>query len=123
LRKARHSQATGKSPLPRKRASLHASALSPGGLETDAVSATTTLGEQVPSKSGPDRGVLVVSGAGPHVGLGMGGRTLPAGTVTLLFTDIEGSTRLIEELGEDGYVQALEGRPKHTHTPRAHARA
>src|SRR2546423_7750878 len=32
---------------------------------------------------------------------------LPAGSVTLLFTDIEGSTRLIERLGEDGYVQAL----------------
>ncbi len=32
---------------------------------------------------------------------------LPSGTVTLLFTDIEGSTRLIEELGEDGYVEAL----------------
>ena len=32
---------------------------------------------------------------------------LPRGTVTLLFTDIEGSTRLIEELGEDGYVEAL----------------
>jgi predicted ATPase len=32
---------------------------------------------------------------------------LPAGTVTVLFTDIEGSTRLIAELGEEGYVQAL----------------
>src|ERR687885_730260 len=32
---------------------------------------------------------------------------LPSGTVTFLFTDIEGSTRLIEELGEEGYVQAL----------------
>jgi predicted ATPase/class 3 adenylate cyclase len=32
---------------------------------------------------------------------------LPTGTVTLLFTDIEGSTRLIEELEEDGYVLAL----------------
>src|SRR5438552_7936364 len=32
---------------------------------------------------------------------------LPTGTVTLLFTDIEGSTRLIEELGEEGYVEAL----------------
>src|ERR671935_857612 len=32
---------------------------------------------------------------------------LPGGSVTFLFTDIEGSTRLIEELGEDGYVQAL----------------
>ena len=26
---------------------------------------------------------------------------LPAGTVTFLFTDIEGSTRLLQELGED----------------------
>jgi predicted ATPase/class 3 adenylate cyclase len=34
-------------------------------------------------------------------------RELPAGTVTLLFTDIEGSTRLIEELGEERYVRAL----------------
>ena len=32
---------------------------------------------------------------------------LPTGTVTFLFTDIEGSTRLIEELGEDSYVEAL----------------
>ena len=31
---------------------------------------------------------------------------LPTGTVTLLFTDIEGSTRLLEELG-DGYTDAL----------------
>src|ERR671931_1396895 len=37
----------------------------------------------------------------------MAGSQLPSGTVTFLFTDIEGSTRLIEELGEDGYVQAL----------------
>jgi predicted ATPase/class 3 adenylate cyclase len=34
-------------------------------------------------------------------------RELPSGTVTFLFTDIEGSTRLIEELGEEGYVEAL----------------
>jgi class 3 adenylate cyclase len=27
-------------------------------------------------------------------------RTLPSGTVTFLFTDIEGSTRLLRELGE-----------------------
>jgi predicted ATPase len=32
---------------------------------------------------------------------------LPTGTVTFLFTDIEGSTRLIDELGEEGYVEAL----------------
>jgi class 3 adenylate cyclase len=29
------------------------------------------------------------------------------GVVTFLFTDVEGSTRLIEELGEETYVQAL----------------
>ena len=33
---------------------------------------------------------------------------LPRGTVTLLFTDIEGSTRLLQELGEEAYVRALE---------------
>ena len=32
---------------------------------------------------------------------------LPTGTVTFLFTDIEGSTRLLDELG-DRYAQALE---------------
>ena len=28
---------------------------------------------------------------------------LPSGTVTFLFTDIEGSTRLLHELGPDAY--------------------
>src|SRR5437763_11734372 len=37
----------------------------------------------------------------------MDGSRFPSGTVTFLFTDIEGSTRLIEELGEEGYVEAL----------------
>jgi predicted ATPase len=37
----------------------------------------------------------------------LGRPELPSGTVTLLFTDIEGSTRLIDELGEDKYVHAL----------------
>jgi predicted ATPase/Tfp pilus assembly protein PilF len=37
----------------------------------------------------------------------MADRELPAGNVSLLFTDIEGSTRLIEELGESRYVDAL----------------
>jgi predicted ATPase/class 3 adenylate cyclase len=32
---------------------------------------------------------------------------LPSGTVTFLFTDIEGSTRLLHELGAEGYAQAL----------------
>jgi predicted ATPase len=35
-------------------------------------------------------------------------RALPTSTVTLLFTDIEGSTRLLERLG-DGYAEALAG--------------
>jgi class 3 adenylate cyclase len=33
---------------------------------------------------------------------------LPTGTVTLLFTDIEGSTKLLHELG-DAYAAALDG--------------
>jgi hypothetical protein len=34
-------------------------------------------------------------------------RDLPAGTVTLLFTDVEGSTELLHELGADDYAGAL----------------
>ena len=34
-------------------------------------------------------------------------RALPRGTITFLFTDIEGSTRLLEELGAEGYEAAL----------------
>src|SRR4029079_14671369 len=33
----------------------------------------------------------------------------PSGTVTLVFTDIEGSTRLLEQLGVDAYREALAG--------------
>jgi predicted ATPase/class 3 adenylate cyclase len=32
----------------------------------------------------------------------------PSGTVTLVFTDVEGSTRLLQELGRDRYLAALE---------------
>jgi predicted ATPase/class 3 adenylate cyclase len=32
---------------------------------------------------------------------------LPSGTVTFLFTDVEGSTRLLHELGAEGYATAL----------------
>ena len=35
-------------------------------------------------------------------------RHLPAGTVTFLFTDIEGSTRLLHELGAEAYAEALQ---------------
>jgi hypothetical protein len=34
-------------------------------------------------------------------------RDLPSGTVTFLFTDIEGSTRLLRQLGPDVYAEAL----------------
>jgi predicted ATPase/class 3 adenylate cyclase len=34
-------------------------------------------------------------------------RELPSGTITFLFTDIEGSTKLLHELGAEGYAGAL----------------
>src|SRR5215218_1694897 len=34
-------------------------------------------------------------------------RDLPSGTVTFLFTDVEGSTKLLHELGAERYAQAL----------------
>ncbi len=34
-------------------------------------------------------------------------RDLPTGTVTFLFTDVEGSTRLLHALGSDAYAEAL----------------
>src|SRR2546430_30049 len=40
------------------------------------------------------------------MGGGMMSRQLPTGTVTLLFTDIEGSTRLLQQLG-DRYASLL----------------
>jgi len=36
-------------------------------------------------------------------------RELPSGTVTFLFTDVEGSTKLLHELGPAAYAQALAG--------------
>src|SRR4029079_125581 len=34
-------------------------------------------------------------------------RELPTGTVTFVFTDVEGSTRLLDELGAERYAEAL----------------
>src|SRR5918994_6073886 len=34
-------------------------------------------------------------------------RELPHGTVTFLFTDVEGSTRLLHELGAEAYAETL----------------
>ena len=39
--------------------------------------------------------------------MSVSGRELPTGTVTLLFTDVEGSTRLLHELGIERYAQEL----------------
>src|SRR5213593_3613750 len=41
---------------------------------------------------------------GDHPGMR---RRLPSATVTFLFTDVEGSTRLLHELGAEQYAQAL----------------
>ena len=32
---------------------------------------------------------------------------LPTGTVTFLFTDVEGSTKLLDEIGDEAYADAL----------------
>ena len=42
-------------------------------------------------------------------------RDLPAGTVTFLFTDVEGSTRLLHDVGDAAYADAL---AEHRHTLR-----
>ena len=47
-----------------------------------------------PPRSAPSRMISLV-------------RDLPAGTVSFLFTDIEGSTRLLRDLGAEGYASEL----------------
>ena len=42
-------------------------------------------------------------------GVARGRPALPSGTVTFVFTDVEGSTRLLQELGSQGYGEALVG--------------
>ena len=44
------------------------------------------------------------SAGGDHPGMR---RRLPSATVTFLFTDVEGSTRLLHELGAEAYAEAL----------------
>jgi class 3 adenylate cyclase len=39
-------------------------------------------------------------------------RDLPSGTVTFLFTDVEGSSRLLQELGTELYVHSLDDHRK-----------
>src|SRR5204863_2475942 len=54
--------------------------------------------------SAPPPAALETPAGARHPSLVM--RELPTGTVTFLFTDIEGSTRLLQELG-DAYAEAL----------------
>src|SRR6266704_3223490 len=69
--------------------------LSPCGLETDTVSATTTLGERVSSKSRPDRGMLCRAGCKPECG--------PAG----LRSDETSVCRRVLEVAADAAVRIL----------------
>src|ERR671916_1497513 len=49
---------------------------------------------------------MFVTGSGPAL-MTRVQSDLPSGTVTFLFTDVEGSTRLLHELGAEGYAEAL----------------
>jgi class 3 adenylate cyclase len=51
----------------------------------------------------PSGVVLRVAGAADHVSMVV----QPSGTVTLVVTDVEGSTRLLRQLGRDRYQAAL----------------
>ena len=66
-----------------------------------------TGGRDVRMKSGSRRHSQKVEGWAKCHSSGMAAVVQPAGTVTLVFTDIEGSTRLLAELGEVGYRDAL----------------
>src|SRR5213595_2424996 len=43
---------------------------------------------------------------------------LPRGTVTLLFTDVEGSTRLLRQLGPESYAESPDSTPVSWFRPR-----
>src|SRR4029079_1636119 len=55
------------------------------------------------------------SGCSPRLNIRVA-RQLPTGTVTFVFTDVEGSTRLLQELGASAYADAL---AQHRRTLRA----
>lgn len=74
--------------------------------------------------TGPGEGCVVKRAGGWTISWGLGrwmatrdtdGVVLPAGTVTFVFTDIEGSTRLLGELGGEAYAEAL---AEHRHAVR-----
>jgi class 3 adenylate cyclase len=49
---------------------------------------------------------MVDESGGPAIELGQS-RDLPSGTVAFLFSDIAGSTRLLDAMGADAYARAL----------------
>ena len=62
-------------------------------------------GDQPPGEAPPPPNDLDEHCAdGDHPGMG---RRFPTATVTFLFTDVEGSTRLLHELGAEPYAEAL----------------
>src|SRR6266540_4849161 len=50
---------------------------------------------------------LALERAHRYLRFGVSRNDLPTGTVTFLFTDIEGSTKLLHELGAEAYAEAL----------------
>lgn len=83
-------------------------------LETGSVEAALQQARQMIRGAGPDWGVPVLYLAGDHSTLFLpeespwGSSKLPSGTVTFLFTDIEGSTRLLQQ-----YPQAMKAALTH----------
>ena len=59
---------------------------------------------QTPPRGTPPPDVLDARRAESHT---CGMPELPTGTVTFLFTDVEGSTRLLDDLGPERYGEAL----------------
>ena len=49
--------------------------------------------------------------------------TLPGGTVTFVFTDVEGSTQLLQELGDEGYGRVSSDHRRLVRELQEHAKA
>jgi transcriptional regulator with XRE-family HTH domain len=87
---------------PRKdTAALLAAALGLAGEDRAAFEAAARHGMQRPASSAHSPPLAV-----PGEAI-LSARALPSGTVTFLFTDLEGSTRLLQQLGTERYTQAL----------------
>ncbi len=76
---------------------------------TEVPSARTADLRQVSIGTSCDAGALLTVGsaAARRDAVPLAERGLPTGTVTFLFSDVEGSTRLLDELGAERYAEAL----------------